>query len=116
MRPPNPARPGPAARPPAPVPPAPLPPAPLPPAQWTVLILRDVLHWPAAEAAALLGVGVPALDSALDQARAAVREGRSPTGAERAALSRLVGTRDGAVLALTGALLREHAPPAPRGA
>ncbi len=32
---------------------------PLPAAHWTVLILRDVLHWPADDTAALLGVLVP---------------------------------------------------------
>ncbi len=88
--------------------------APLPAAHWTVLILRDVLHWPAADVAALLGAGVPALDAALDRARAAVRGGAVPSAAERTALSGLVGTSDGAVLAVTGALLREHAPPARR--
>jgi RNA polymerase sigma-70 factor (ECF subfamily) len=86
------------------------------PAHWTVLILRDVLGWPAADAAALLGVRPAELDTALARARRAVRHGRAPGPAERAALSRLVGTTDGTVLSLTGALLREHTPPAHRSA
>jgi RNA polymerase sigma-70 factor (ECF subfamily) len=91
-------------------------PGPLQPAQWTVLILRDVLGWPAADAAALLGVGAAEQDAALARARQAVRRGDTPGPAERAALSRLVGTGDRTVLSLTGALLREHAPPARRSA
>lgn len=89
---------------------------PLPGAQWTVLILCDVLHWSTADAAALLGVTRVELAAALHRAREAVRGGHAPGAAERAALSRLVGTTDGRVVSLTGALLREHAPPVPRSA
>jgi RNA polymerase sigma-70 factor (ECF subfamily) len=89
---------------------------PLPPAHWTALILRDVLHWSADDTAALLGVSRAELAAALHRAREAVCRGRGPAPAERAALSRLVGTTDARVVSLTGALLREHAPPVPRSA
>jgi hypothetical protein len=80
----------------------------LPAAGWTVLILRDVLGWPAADVAALLGVEVAALDGELARARALVPADR-PGERERAALARLIGSSDPAGVALVRALLREHA-------
>jgi RNA polymerase sigma-70 factor, ECF subfamily len=94
------------------------PPDHLPPEQWTALILRDVLDWPAADVASLLGLSVAALDGTLERARASVLPGDParalPDERERAALARLIGSTEGKDLALARALLREHTPPRDR--
>jgi RNA polymerase sigma-70 factor, ECF subfamily len=85
------------------------PPDRLAPYRWTVLILRDVLGWPATDVAALLGVSAAELDRSLALARAATFDGHVDDR-ERAALARFIGSSDPAGVAVVRALLREHEP------
>jgi len=92
----------------------------LSPRQRAVLILRDVLGWRAKDAASLLDVSVPAVNSALQRARATLRErlgerrthwarSREPSEEERELLSRYVEAHERADVDALAALLRDDA-------
>jgi RNA polymerase sigma-70 factor, ECF subfamily len=101
----------------------------LPPRQRATLILRDVLGWHASEVATLLGVSVPAANSALQRARRTLAERPEATrhvadrpapragSALRSLLDRYVRTWEAGDVAGLVALLREDAvlgmPPRP---
>jgi RNA polymerase sigma-70 factor (ECF subfamily) len=90
----------------------------LPPRQRAVLILRDVLGWPAADTAEQLDMSVASVNSALQRARPALRrhlpERRSewtatarPTSEEREILQRYMDAADQADAAVVAELLSE---------
>ena len=100
----------------------------LPPRQRAVLILRDVLDWPAARVAELLEIGVAAVNSALQRARATLRDQLPPgrredwaapelTQAERALLEGFIDTHERGdaegALALIADDIRVTMPPQP---
>jgi RNA polymerase sigma-70 factor (ECF subfamily) len=96
----------------------------LPVRQRTVLILRDVLGWRAAEVAELLGVSVTAVNSALQRARQQLRQAsvadeiREPSSqADQAVLDRYAAAIENADVAALVELLHEDAtfemPPMP---
>nr|WP_308282476.1 sigma-70 family RNA polymerase sigma factor [Pseudonocardia nigra] len=100
----------------------------LPPRQRAVLILRDVLGWPAAETADLLEVTVASVNSGLQRARATLREklpprrtewapAGAPSEREREVLRQFMAACERADVAALGALMREDAlftmPPEP---
>jgi RNA polymerase sigma-70 factor (ECF subfamily) len=99
----------------------------LPPRQRAVLMLRDVLGWSAAESAAVLESSVASVNSALQRARATLRDHlprrRSewspggPTEEERSVLQRFMDACERADLPALASLLREDAvfsmPPQP---
>ncbi len=99
----------------------------LPPRQRAALIARDVLGWPAAEVAGLLGLSVAAANSALQRARAGLREhlpprrdqwpARVPDAAERELLDAFIDAHErcdaDAALAITARTIRITMPPNP---
>ena len=92
----------------------------LPPRQRAALILRDVLGWSANDTASLLEASVAAANSALQRARATLRDrlgaqrtewarAVEPTEKERELLSRYVDAHERADAEALAALLREDA-------
>jgi RNA polymerase sigma-70 factor (ECF subfamily) len=92
----------------------------LPPRQRAVLLLRDVVGWSAKDAAALLEVSVNSVNSALQRARATLREqlgerrtewarSTEPTAAEHELLRRYVDAHEQGDADALAALLREDA-------
>jgi RNA polymerase sigma-70 factor (TIGR02960 family) len=88
----------------------------LPPRQRAVLILRDVLGWPAGETAATLELSVAAVNSALQRARTALRQHlpqrrsewtAATAQAEQAILQRYLAAAERTDLAAMAALLSE---------
>jgi RNA polymerase sigma-70 factor (TIGR02960 family) len=88
----------------------------LPPRQRAVLVLRQVLDWPAAEVAELLEITVAAVNSALQRARAVLREhaGLAPStrsaitsGIEREVLDRYLAAHESGDPQATLALIRD---------
>jgi RNA polymerase sigma-70 factor, ECF subfamily len=90
----------------------------LPPNQRAVLILRDVLDWSAAETAELLDTSVASVTSALQRARATLREHQppepanwtpphEPTADERALLQRYIDAHTRADADALVAMMRE---------
>ena len=100
----------------------------LPPKTRAVLILRDVLDWPAKDTAALLETSVAAVNSALQRAHAGLKEhlperrlewapGTDPTESQRELLERYIEASDRADAHALAALMREDStwsmPPEP---
>ncbi len=89
----------------------------LPPRQRAVLIVRDVLDWSANDAAALLELTVASVNSALQRARATLRDrlgdrhdwSASPSADERELLRRYVEAHERADAGALAELLREDA-------
>lgn len=88
----------------------------LPPRQRAVLILREMLSWRAAEVAGLLEMSVPAVNSALQRARATLREQwpdgldqvpDAPDAGQRRLLQRFIAAHEQADPEALIAILRE---------
>jgi RNA polymerase sigma-70 factor (TIGR02960 family) len=89
----------------------------LPPRQRAVLLLRDVLGWSAGATASALDTSVAAVNSALQRARATLREqlparpsewsGSEPSDQERALLEGFIDAHERADAAAAAALVRE---------
>ncbi|ONI84948.1 RNA polymerase subunit sigma-70 [Saccharothrix sp. ALI-22-I] len=98
----------------------------LPAKQRAVLVLRDVLGWPASETAALLGDTVPAVNSALQRARVTMRKhlperradwSGEPNPREKAVVRKFIEATERCDMEMLAAALREDAtwtmPPQP---
>jgi len=99
----------------------------LPPRQRAALLIRDVMGWPAAEAAALLETSVAAANSAVQRARTIMRDhlpaersdwqARQPTAAERELLDQFMAAHERvdaeAVVKIASADIRVTMPPYP---
>jgi RNA polymerase sigma-70 factor (TIGR02960 family) len=97
----------------------------LPPRQRAALIIRDVLGWPASEAASLLETSVAAANSALQRARATMQEhlparrskwsAGEPTPEERSLLERFIDAHErcdaAAAVAIASEDIRVSMPP-----
>lgn len=90
----------------------------LPPRQRAVLLLRDVLGWPATETAKALDTTVASANSALQRARATLKEHlparradwtmpAEPSAEEKEVLARFIAATDASDMAAMAALLRE---------
>ena len=91
----------------------------LPPKQRSVLFLRDALGWSAKDTAALLGISLASVTSALQRGRATLRRhlpghrlewvsGLETTEEERALLRRCLEAAERADAGAFSAMLREH--------
>jgi len=99
----------------------------LPPRQRAAFVVRDLLGWPASEAASLLETSVAAANSALQRARATMQEhlparraewsAGDPSAEERALLERFIDAHErcdaAAAIAIAGNDLRITMPPYP---
>jgi RNA polymerase sigma-70 factor (TIGR02960 family) len=99
----------------------------LPPRQRAALIARDVLGWPASETASLLDTSVAAANSALQRARATIKEhlparraewtAGDPSAEERALLERFIDAHErcdaAAAIAIAAQDIRITMPPHP---
>jgi RNA polymerase sigma-70 factor (TIGR02960 family) len=100
----------------------------LPLRQRAALIVRDVLGWPAADAAGLLGISVAAANSAVQRARSLMREHlpprradwqptRQPSAAERELLAQFIEAHErydaAAIARISAADIRVTMPPYP---
>ena len=99
----------------------------LPPRQRAALIVRDVLGWPAADTAGLLGISVAAANSAVQRARSQLRQhlppgradwrARPPSAAERDLLAQFIEAHErydpAAIVRISAADIRVTMPPYP---
>jgi RNA polymerase sigma-70 factor (TIGR02960 family) len=81
----------------------------LPPRQRAALIARDVLGWPAADTANILGTSVAAANSALQRARATMQQHLPPRRADWAAAASTAAERDAAEPAAVTPTAQERA-------